>query len=100
MIKQANPLQARVMIIDDEPVNIKVARKYLQVAGYENFVTTSDAVGAMEMIRREQPDVILLDVMMPQVSGLEILGSIRGDDSLAHLPVIILTASSDANTKH
>jgi putative two-component system response regulator len=93
-------LASRVMIIDDEPVNIKVARKYLQIAGYENFVVTTDSVGALGMIRHEQPDVILLDIMMPQVSGLEILGAVRADPELSHLPVIILTASSDANTKH
>jgi putative two-component system response regulator len=99
MPNQPNPFEARVMIIDDEPVNIKVAKKYLQIAGYENFVTTSDAAGATEMVRREMPDVVLLDIMMPQVSGLEILGAVRSDESLSHVPVIILTASSDANTK-
>ena len=94
-----NISSARIMIVDDEPLNIKVARKYLSVAGYEHFVTTSDSPAAMEMIRAEQPDVILLDIMMPQVSGLDILGAIRSDEALAHLPVLILTASTDAKTK-
>jgi putative two-component system response regulator len=92
-------LLRRVMIIDDEPLNIKIARKYLQIAGYSNFITTSDAAGAMQMVRREEPDVILLDVMMPQVSGLEILQAIRADRAIAHLPVLILTASTDAETR-
>jgi putative two-component system response regulator len=91
---------ARIMIVDDEPVNIKVVRKYLQIAGYTDFIITSESPKAMEMIRREKPDVILLDVMMPQVSGLKILQEIRTDPELAHLPVLILTASTDAETKH
>ena len=92
-------LAARIMIVDDEPLNIKVARKYLSIAGYQNFITTTDSPAALELIRRERPDVILLDVMMPQTSGLEILEAVRLDESLAHLPVLILTASTDAQTK-
>jgi putative two-component system response regulator len=92
-------LLRRVMIVDDEPINIKLARKYLQIAGYSNFITTSDAAGAVAMIKREEPDVILLDVMMPQVSGLDILQAVRADREIAHLPVLILTASTDAQTR-
>ena len=92
-------LAARIMIVDDEPLNIKVARKYLTIAGYQNFVTTTDAPAALELIRREKPDVILLDIMMPQTSGLEILEAVRSDAALSHLPVLILTASTDAQTK-
>ena len=94
------PSAVRIMIVDDEPVNIKVVRKYLQIAGYTEFITTSESPGAMAMIRREKPDVILLDVMMPEVSGLKILQEVRSDPDLAHLPVLILTASTDAETKH
>ncbi len=87
------------MIVDDEPVNIKVARKYLQIAGYKNFITVTESPLAMDTIRREKPDVIILDVMMPQVSGLEILQAVRADPELSHLPVLILTASTDADTR-
>ena len=85
--------------MDDEPINIKVARKHLQTAGYANFVTTSDASTAFALISREQPDVVLLDVMMPQVNGIEILRAIRSAPRLRHIPVLILTASTDAETK-
>jgi len=92
-------LHSRVMIVDDEPVNIKVARKYLQIAGYTNFITVTDSTLALDTIRREKPDVIILDVMMPQVSGLDILQAIRADAELSYLPVLILTASTDAETR-
>lgn len=94
-----DPLSAKICIVDDEPVNIKVVKKYLQIAGYTNFVTTTDSPGAMQLIRAEKPDVILLDIMMPQVSGLDILQQVRSDTDLSHLPVLILTASTDNDTK-
>jgi putative two-component system response regulator len=92
-------IAGRIMIVDDEPVNIKVARKYLKIAGYTDFVTTSDSTQAIALMREGRPDLVLLDVMMPQVSGLDILQQVRGDDQLKHLPVLILTAVSDARTK-
>ena len=90
---------AKIAIIDDEPINIKVARRHLQNVGYQAFVTTSDASTAFEMISREQPDVVLLDVMMPQVNGLDLLRLIRADRHLQHIPVLILTASTEAQIK-
>ncbi|HWE02800.1 MAG TPA: HD domain-containing phosphohydrolase [Tepidisphaeraceae bacterium] len=96
--RQARAL-AKIAIIDDEPINIKVVRKHLQAEGYRNFVTTTDASTALELIRREEPDVVLLDVMMPVVNGIDILRAVRADANLTHIPVLILTASTDAQTK-
>jgi putative two-component system response regulator len=99
-IPNADPrATARIAMVDDEPINIKVARKHLQAAGYQNFITTTDSSIAFELIRREMPDVILLDVMMPKVNGIDLLRDIRADQHLCHIPVIILTASTDADTK-
>jgi putative two-component system response regulator len=96
----AGPIaSAKIAIIDDEPINIKVARKYLQGVGYREFITTTESVTAMQLISREKPDVVLLDVMMPQVDGIQILQAIRADPALAHIPVLILTASTDSDTK-
>lgn len=90
---------AHIMIIDDEPINCKALRKHLAVAGYANFTLLSDAAEAPDLISRIQPDVILLDVVMPGMSGLEILGHLRIRPQFAHTPVLILTASTDAETK-
>ncbi len=89
----------RIAIVDDEPINIKVVRKFLTLAGYGQFFTTTDATRALALVEAERPDVVLLDVMMPEVSGLEILGELRKSQEHADLPVIILTASSDRETK-
>lgn len=91
--------QASVAIVDDEPINIKVTQKYLSSAGYQNFVTTTEAPAALELIRRERPDVVLLDIMMPVVSGLEILEALRSEAELASIPVLILTAATDPEIK-
>ncbi len=89
----------RIAVIDDQPINVKVVEKYLKMAGYEKFYDTTDATQATAMIRRERPDVVLLDIMMPHVSGLEILAELRNDEQFVDLPVIILTAVSESQTK-
>jgi putative two-component system response regulator len=94
-----DPKSARIAIVDDESINIKVVRKHLQGAGYSDFISTTDSTTAVALITERLPDVILLDVMMPQVDGIQILTSIRADQRLRHLPVLILTASTDAQTK-
>jgi putative two-component system response regulator len=90
---------SRIMIVDDEPYNVLVVRKLLLNEGYKNFVTTSKPTQAVEQLRREQPDVLLLDVMMPDVSGLDILKLMRADSQLRAVPVIVLTAACDGRTK-
>ena len=90
---------ALLMIVDDEPINIKVLRKHLQVAGYSRFATTSDAMSVLGSIRKSPPDALLLDVMMPDINGLDILRQIRGDASLGYFPILILTASDSDETR-
>ncbi|HEV7281813.1 MAG TPA: HD domain-containing phosphohydrolase [Pirellulaceae bacterium] len=90
---------AKIAIIDDEPTNVKVVSRLLQMDGYSNFVTTCDAREAMELVRHETPDIVLLDLMMPHVSGLEILQTIRRFDATRLTPVVILTASTDRETR-
>jgi putative two-component system response regulator len=90
---------AKVMIVDDEAFNIKVVQAHLTLAGYSNFVTTTDPRPVMAMIVNETPDIILLDIMMPAVSGLDIMRMLRTDDELKHIPVIVLTAADNEEIK-
>jgi diguanylate cyclase (GGDEF)-like protein len=90
---------ATIMMVDDEPTTIDVLEAFLQGEGYSKFVTTTDSRQALDLLRSMRPDVLLLDLIMPHVGGLEILSSIRGDEALRHIPVIILTSSTDAETK-
>lgn len=90
---------AKILIIDDEPVNIKVARKYLREAGYQNCDATVDSTSAVTRIRADKPDLVLLDLIMPTIDGLEILKSIRADRELFQTPIIVLTAADDRTLK-
>jgi putative two-component system response regulator len=74
-------------------------QKHLQMAGYQHFVTSTDPRPVMEMISKELPDVLLLDIMMPEVSGLEILKRLRDDDNATYVPTIVLTAADNEETK-
>ena len=90
---------SKVMIVDDEPINIRVTRKYLSDAGFSNFVTCSQATKAIELMTAELPDLVLLDIIMPEVDGMEILTKMRSTAQLRNLPVLILTASNEPKIK-
>jgi putative two-component system response regulator len=90
---------AKIMIVDDEPTNIKVVRRLLEIDGYRNFVATTDSSAALYLIGDQRPDLVLLDLMMPMVSGLDILSSVRQDSARSFLPIIILTAATDRETR-
>ncbi|QDU80263.1 Cyclic di-GMP phosphodiesterase response regulator RpfG [Polystyrenella longa] len=87
------------MIVDDVPVNIKVARAYLANAGYSNFITVTDAENVQSVMEKESPDLLILDIMMPEISGLDILRDIRSDERFAYMPVLILTSAESRDIK-
>ena len=88
-----------VLMIDDEPMLTDVIQAYLEDAGYRQLVAINDPCVALETARRCKPSLILLDLMMPKVSGFEILEQLRADEHLRYVPVIVLTAASDPATK-
>jgi diguanylate cyclase len=94
------PLQsATVMMVDDDPIMLEVVQAYLEEAGYTSFVTTSEPRQAMDLFLQQRPDILLLDLMMPEVSGFDILAQVRAHEELRYTPVIILTAESEPTTK-
>jgi diguanylate cyclase (GGDEF)-like protein len=90
---------ALVMMVDDESMMTDVIQTHLEDAGYTRFVACNDPREAVQLIRQHQPDVLLLDLMMPEVSGFDILQAVRADEALQYTPVIVLTAASDPATK-
>lgn len=90
---------ACVMIVDDEKLNIEVVKSYLRNEGFDNFLSTTDSSQAVEMLRQHRPDIVLLDINMPQVTGLEILAEVGRDAALSVIPVLILTAANDPKIK-
>ena len=81
---------ATVLICDDEPSIRELIR--ISLDGPYSFAEADDGEKSLEIARRLRPDVIILDMMMPRLSGLEVLSEIRGDQGLAETPVIVLTA--------
>jgi EAL domain-containing protein (putative c-di-GMP-specific phosphodiesterase class I)/PleD family two-component response regulator len=92
-------LDAKVMMVDDEPLMTALIETHLEEAGYTNFVSTNDPREVLGLLRHEQPGVLLLDLMMPGISGFDLLEAIRADRNLRYTPVIVLTASTGADAK-
>ena|SRR5579864_2459345 len=81
----------RILVVDDTPALLDVVRKCLEEEGYRVY-TCLESRYAVAMARAEMPDVIMLDVVMPEVSGWEVLAALRADALLARTPVIVCTA--------
>ncbi|WP_153558809.1 HD domain-containing phosphohydrolase [Roseimaritima sediminicola] len=90
---------AKVLILDDELANVRVLKRYLEGSGYTNIQTSTDSTIAMQWFEQQRPDLLLLDVMMPEVSGIDLLGQLRQHPRLRFLPVLIITANADDETK-
>ena len=92
-------LDAKVMMVDDEPMMTDLVQVLLEDEGYTNFVGVNNPRDAIELLRDEGPGVVLLDLMMPQMSGFEVLKTIRDNKATRYTPVIVLTASTGADAK-
>ena len=92
-------LDAKVMMVDDEPLMTDMVEAHLEAAGYRNFVVTNNPLDSIALVRREDPGVLLLDLMMPGMSGFEVLEALRADKALRYTPVIVLTAANSADAK-
>jgi signal transduction histidine kinase/serine phosphatase RsbU (regulator of sigma subunit) len=82
---------AEIMVVDDQPQNLEVMRELLHGAGYA-VVSCGSGREALAWLQGNRPDVILLDLMMPEVSGEDVLRTLRADARLADVPVVLLTA--------
>lgn len=82
----------RLLVADDNPSNVALLSRYLQSEGY-GLITASNGVETLAKTRTEMPDLLLLDVNMPEKDGFQVLQEIRSDPATEHIPVIILTAA-------
>lgn len=93
MPDRSQPDSASVLVVDDSPPNVKLLRVILADAGYHVSEATSGPE-ALEVMHREKPDVMVLDVRMPGMTGYEVCARVRKDPEFSSLPVIMLTALS------
>ena len=84
----------RILIADDQPMNVDILQTRLAVHGYE-ILTAADGEEALEVARAQLPDLILLDIMMPKMDGLEVCRLLKGDAALPFMPIIMVTAKAD-----
>jgi len=80
-----------ILIVEDNELNMKLFRDLLEAQGYD-IVQTRDGMQALDLARSERPDLIVMDIQLPQVSGLEVTKWIKADDDLKHIPVVAVTA--------
>jgi two-component system alkaline phosphatase synthesis response regulator PhoP len=83
----------RVLVVDDEPDVLLLCRLNFQQRGHE-VLETSDGTSALRLAREHRPDVIVLDLMLPGITGYDVLGALQRDDRTADIPVLVLTAKS------
>jgi two-component system phosphate regulon response regulator PhoB len=84
----------RILVVDDEPDLLELVRVNLAQAGFD-VETAGDGRSALKSIRKRAPDLLVLDLMLPDVSGTEVCRVLRADPGLAELPIIMLTARAD-----
>ncbi|MEL6402766.1 MAG: response regulator [Chloroflexota bacterium] len=82
-----------ILYIEDNPLNMRLVRKLIQSYGY-NMIEAMDGITGLDMIRTQQPDLVLVDVNLPGMDGLEIARTAKQDDTIAHIPMIALTANA------
>ena len=81
----------KIMIVEDNELNMKLFHDLLKANGFD-VVGTHDGRQAVELARGERPDLILMDIQLPEVSGLDVTAWLKDDDELQHIPVIAVTA--------
>ncbi len=84
-------LPKTVLIIDDEPDLVEISKTHLEEAGY-CVITASNGIEGLELAKKSKPDLILLDIVMPGMDGLEMLETLRGTPGLSAIKVLMLTA--------
>ena len=91
------PVKNSVLVVDDEVTNLSLVAGLLRE--HYQVKVAKDGVRAIELAQREQPDIILLDIMMPGVDGYEVCSMLKADQSTQHIPIIFLTSQADAHNE-
>ena len=92
---------ARILIVDDEPANVRLLERVLESAGYTNWVSTCDSRQVETLVREQMPALLLLDLAMPHLDGFRVMDAVKeslGPDDL--LPIVVLTADASSDARH
>ena len=89
--RTARQMKKTILIVEDNELNMKLFHDLLDAYGYQT-VQTRNGMEALELARTHHPDLVLMDIQLPEVSGLEVTKWLKDDDELRHIPVIAITA--------
>ena len=92
------PSEAALLVVDDNEDNRYTLTRRLKREGYENLTTANDGKQALELLRSKKFDLMLLDIMMPEMNGYEVLEQLKADAELRHLPVIMISAVGEVES--
>src|SRR5260221_4388592 len=88
-------MSARILVVDDVDINVKLLGAKL-ASEYFDVLTAANGAAALAICAAELPDLVLLDVMMPEMDGFEVCRRLKADPATSHIPVVMVTALSDA----
>ncbi len=84
-------MKKRILIVEDNDLNLKLFRDLLNAHGYET-IETKEGLEAIALTKRERPDLVLMDIQLPEISGLDVTRRIKADESIRDIPIIAVTA--------
>ncbi|PCI24205.1 MAG: two-component system response regulator [SAR324 cluster bacterium] len=91
--------QASILVVDDEEINLAILSEILESEGYQNIILTQDPIEALRLYQKNNCDLILLDILMPGMSGFEVMDQIGYSDQHPKVPILVLTALNDEKTR-
>jgi two-component system, cell cycle response regulator DivK len=84
-------MKKRILIVEDNDLNLKLFRDLLTAHGYDT-IETKEGLEAINLTRNQHPDLILMDIQLPEISGLDVTRRLKADDSICGIPIIAVTA--------
>jgi PleD family two-component response regulator len=97
-VPNAEDRQARILVVDDNTDNAEIISTRLRYRGY-SILEAGTGQGALDSVQEHTPDLVLLDIMLPDIDGFEVSRRIKGDDSLPFIPIILVTARDSTEDK-
>lgn len=84
-------MKKRILIVEDNDLNLKLFRDLLMAHGYDT-IETKEGLEAISLTKNQHPDLILMDIQLPEISGLDVTRRLKADDTICNIPIIAVTA--------
>lgn len=90
---------AKILIVDDQPSNVELLLQVLKLDGYKNLRSTTDSREVLSTCEEFDPDLLLLDLQMPSMSGLQVMEQLKARENKRYFPVLVITSQSDPDIR-